>query len=58
MLAMSGTETSRMIVLGGRQSSGCSRLKLMISANECIFVTLKSLMNSDKHSLNSESTSG
>jgi hypothetical protein len=43
------------IVQGGRQSSGCSRLKLMISDNECIFVTLKSRMNSAKHSLNSES---
>jgi hypothetical protein len=28
----------------------------MISANECIFVVLKSRMNSVKHSLNSEST--
>jgi hypothetical protein len=29
----------------------------MISANECIFVTLKSRMNSAKQSLNSESAS-
>ena len=43
-------------VHGGKQSSGCSRLKLMISASECIFVVLKSRMNSVKQSLNSEST--
>jgi hypothetical protein len=40
-------------ILGGRQSSGCSRLKLMISAREWTFVVLKSWMNSVKHSLNS-----
>ena len=40
---------------GGKQSSGCSRLKLMISARECILVVLKSRMNSVKQSLNSES---
>jgi hypothetical protein len=44
-------------ILGGRQSSGCSRLKLIISAKECTFVTLKSRINSAKQSLNSESTS-
>jgi hypothetical protein len=43
-------------VLGGRHSSGCSRLKLMISASECILVVLKSRINSVRHSLNSEST--
>lgn len=43
-------------VHGGKQSSGCSRLKLMISASECILVVLKSRMNSVKQSLNSEST--
>jgi hypothetical protein len=40
---------------GGKHSSGCSRLKLMISASECILVVLKSRMNSVRHSLNSES---
>lgn len=42
-------------VQGGRHSSGCSRLKLMISARECTFVILNWRMNSAKHSLNSES---
>jgi hypothetical protein len=40
---------------GGKHSSGCSRLKLIISASECILVVLKSRMNSVRHSLNSES---
>jgi ArsR family metal-binding transcriptional regulator len=45
----------RMDILGGRHNSGWSRLKLIISANEWILVTLKSRMNSAKQSLNSAS---
>lgn len=45
----------RQDLLGGRVSSGCSRLKFMISARECTFVILNWRMKSERHSLNSES---
>jgi hypothetical protein len=56
VLVVGGMGSVEEDVHGGKQSSGCSRLKLMISASECILVVLKSRMNSVKQSLNSEST--